>query len=278
MAWVVHPGQLGPIPGVGMSVRAPSALYRGTVRHTRVAPFHHTFSYRVFYGLFDIDRLDQLDRDLRWFSVNRFNLVSFDESVHGPADGGPLRPWVESLLDEVGIDLEGGPIYLLAFPRILGYVFNPISVWYCHDRTGRLAAVIHEVRNTFGDRHCYVVPVSDEDGLQHRFDKRLHVSPFNEMEQEYRFTLSPPGNRISISIDQYDGEGRLFRAGMALSRLPFTDANVWRLFWTHPLLTLKVITAIHWQALKLKLKGATYHPRPKAAESGVTIVRQEVRA
>jgi DUF1365 family protein len=277
MAWVLHPGELGAITGAGMSRSVSSALYEGTVRHTRLSPFHHTFSYRVFYGLFDIDRLDQLDRDLRWFSVGRFNLLSFDPGVHGPADGGPLRPWVESVLHDAGIELEGGAIHLLAFPRILGYVFNPISVWYCHDRSDQLVAVIYEVRNTFGDRHCYVVPVK-EDSLRHDFDKRLHVSPFNGMEQEYRFSLSPPGSRISISIDLHDEEGRLLRAGMALSRIPFTDANVWRLFWTHPLLTMKVITAIHWQALKLKLKGATFYPRPQPAEDAITIVRrQEVR-
>jgi DUF1365 family protein len=136
-----------------------SALYEGKVRHTRVTPFHHTFTYRVFYGLFDIDRLDELDRDLRWFSVGRFNLFSFDQGVHGPADGGPLRPWVEAVLADADIDLDGGKIFLLAFPRILGYVFNPLSIWYCQDNSGRLVAVIHEVRNTFGDRHCYVAPV-----------------------------------------------------------------------------------------------------------------------
>lgn len=249
-----------------------SSLYEGSVRHTRLAPFHHTFSYRVFYGLFDIDRLDELDSTLRWFSVGRFNLVSFDPGVHGPADGSDLRTWVESTLRTAGVDLDGGKIYLLAFPRILGYVFNPISVWYCYDSGGRLAALIHEVRNTFGDRHSYVVPVADGD-MRHRFGKRLHVSPFNPMDQDYQFTVSAPGERLSISIDQHDGAGRLLRAGMALTRVPFSDRNVWRLFWTHPLLTLKVITAIHWQAVKLKLKGARFHPRPEPASDSITVVR-----
>jgi DUF1365 family protein len=249
-----------------------SALYAGRVTHTRLTPIRHTFSYRVFYGLFDIDSLDQLDRDHRWFSVGRFNLLSFDAGVHGPADGGPLRPWVESSLREAGVDLDGGKIYLLAFPRVLGYVFNPISIWYCYDGTDRLAAVIHEVRNTFGDRHSYVVPV-DELGLSHEFDKRLHVSPFNEMEQSYDFTVTPPGRRISVSIDQHDVNGRLLRAGMALSRVPFSDRNIWRLFWTHPLLTIKVIAAIHWEALMLKLKGAVFHPRPRPPVDSITIVR-----
>jgi uncharacterized protein len=248
-----------------------SALYAGKVRHTRMVPFSHTFTYRVFYGLFDIDHLDDLDRDLRWFSVGRFNVFGFEPSVHGPADGRPLRRWVETCLGDAGVDLCGGKIYLLAFPRVLGYVFNPISIWYCYDDAGLLAAVIHEVRNTFGDRHNYVVPIG-ENGLRHSLGKRLHVSPFNGMEQTYRFTISPPGEQITLSIDQYDANGRLLRAGMALSRIPFTDRNILRLFWTHPLLTLKVISAIHWEALKLKLKGATFHHRPRPAANDVTIV------
>ena len=271
MAWFVCTGQLGPKPGAGMTQRMPSALYSGQVRHTRLQPFHHTFSYRVFYGLFDIDRLDELDRNHRWFSVGRFNLLSFDHSVHGPEDDGPLRPWVEEVLANAGVDLDGGPVYLLTFPRILGYVFNPISVWYCYDSTGELAAVIHEVRNTFGDRHSYVVPLVDQ-GLRHTFDKQLHVSPFNPMDQHYRFSISPPGRRISVSIDQHDDQGRLLRAGMGLSRVEFTDANLWRLFWSHPLLTLKVTAAIHWQAIKLKLKGATFHRRPHPPANSLTVV------
>lgn len=271
MAWDVRTGELG--SGTRLSVSPlTSSLYEGTVRHTRVSPFHHSFSYRVFYGLFDIDRLDELNRSNRWFSVGRFNLFSFDPGVHGPADGSPLRPWVEETVRSAGVELDGGTIHLLAFPRVLGYVFNPISVWYCHDAEGRLVAVIHEVRNTFGDRHSYVVSV-EEAGLRHGFDKQLHVSPFNGMDQGYEFTVTDPGDRISISIDQHDGEGRLLRAGMALTRVPFSDRNIWRLFLSHPLLTLKVITAIHWQALKLKLKGATFHPRPAPSADSITIVR-----
>jgi DUF1365 family protein len=226
----------------------------------------------VFYGLFDVDRLNELDRDHRWFSVSRFNLLSFDPAVHGAADGSPLRPWAESVVGQAGVDLEGGRIFLLAFPRVLGYVFNPISVWYCYDASDRLAAVIHEVRNTFGDRHSYVVPVG-ENGLRHSFGKQLHVSPFNGMDQSYEFTITPPGDRISIAIDQSANGVRLFRAGMALRRVPFTDANVWRMFWSHPLLTIKVISAIHWQALRLRLKGAMFHSRPKPSIDNITIVR-----
>lgn len=238
-----------------------SSLYRGTVRHTRLVPFHE-FEYRVYYGLFDIDELDDLDRRLRLFSVDRFNLIGFNRADHGPADGSPLRPWAEALLAEAGVDIDGGKILLLALPRILGHVFDPISVWYCHDQDGRLHAVLHEVRNTFGDRHTYVVPHA-EPPLTHDVDKAMHVSPFNGMDQTYHFSMSLPEDRLKLGITQREGGSVVFRATMRLSRLAFTDGNLLRLFVTHPLVTLKVVGGIHWQALRLWLKGATYRPRPE---------------
>lgn len=252
-------------------MRFRSALYRGKVRHTRLRPVHHDFEYRVFYMLYDIDELDVLDRELSLFSVERRNLFSFDPSDHASGDGAPLRLWAEQVLAEAGVDLEGGAIRLLAHPRIFGHVFNPLSVWYCYGPEGELRAVIHEVHNTFGDRHAYVVPVVDDE-RRHDFGKKLHVSPFNEMDQAYAFTINDPGERALISIEVSDGDGPLLRAGMRLSRLELTDANSLRLFITHPLLTLKVITAIHWQALKLWLKGATFHPRPEPSADSISVV------
>ena len=248
-----------------------SALYQGRVRHTRLRPVRHDFEYRVFYMLYDIDELDVLDRDLSLFSVERRNLFSFDPSDHGSGEGTPLRPWVEQVLASAGVDLEGGAIRLLAHPRILGHVFNPLSVWYCHGRDGELRAVIHEVHNTFGDRHAYVVPIVGDE-RRHDLDKKMHVSPFNEMDQAYAFAINDPGERALISIEVSDRDGLLLRAGMRLSRLELTDANSLRLFLTHPLLTLKVVTAIHWQALKLWLKGATFHPRPEPPAGSITVV------
>lgn len=271
MARKLRAGQLG-YAGSGVDLMAlESALYEGTVRHTRLRPVHHDFSYRVYYGLFDIDELDALDRRLRWLSVGRFNLFSFHPADHGVADGSPLRPWVESTLAEAGLDLEGGRIMLLAMPRILGYVFNPLSIWYCYGPEGDLRAVIHEVRNTFGDRHSYVVPVERE-GLRHRFGKEMHVSPFNAMDQTYSFTVNAPGSRLAVSIGQSDGEGELLRAGMALTRQTLDDRSLIRLFFTHPLVTVKVIAAIHWQAFRLWLKGAVFHHRPEPASHRITVV------
>ena len=252
-----------------------SALYRGKVSHRRLEPLTHSFEYRVFYGLFDIDELDRLDGELRLFSLDRFNLFSLQTGKHGPVDGGALRPWVDSLLADNGINLRGGPIRLLAFPRVLGYVFDPISVWYCYDPGHELRAVIHEVRNTFGDKHMYVVPIEADGDLRHRFDKQLHVSPFNPMNQRYEFTLNDPAERITIGITQRDAGQIMFRAGLHLNRLQLTDGNLLRLFFTHPLVTYKAVGAIHWQALLLWAKGARFHKRPEPQTPNVTAVQSK---
>ena len=248
-----------------------SSMYSGRIKHTRLRPFHHDFEYRVFFALIDLDELDELNQRLKVFSVGRFNLFSFDPTDHGPLDGSPLRPWAETLLAEAGVSLDGGQITLLAFPRVLGYAFNPISEWYCYGPDGDLRAVIHEVRNTFGDRHSYVVPIAGED-MRHSFPKKLHVSPFNDMEQSYRFTVNEPSERLLLAIEQVDEDGTMFRAGMSLTRMKLNDRNLTKLFVSHPLLTLKVIGGIHWQALRLWIKGARYHKRPEPGTARYTIV------
>lgn len=253
-----------------------SSLYSGSVRHTRITPIDHDFEYRVYYTFLDVDELAGLDRDLRLFSIGHFNLFSFHPEDHGVDDISLIRPWVEDLLAPAGVSLEGGPIRLLSLPRVLGYVFNPLSVWYCYGPDETLRAVIHEVRNTFGDRHLYVVPIRDAADLRHGFDKRMHVSPFNDMEQRYEFTLTEPGPRLAVAIAQDEGDGTILRAGLRLSRIPMSDRNLLRLFVTRPLVTLRVIVGIHWQALRLWLKGARYRPRPMPPSFEVTIVNERV--
>lgn len=246
-----------------------STLYVGRLTHSRLRPFGHKFEYRVFQGLFDIDELAILDSDLRLFSFGRRNLFSLDLKDHGPRDGSPWRPWVESTFANAGVDLEGGRIKILCFPRVLGYAFNPISVWYGYGPEGELRGLIHEVRNTFGDVHFYVAPI-DPDDIGHRVSKQMHVSPFNDLDQSYEFTINDPGKRLLIGIDQIDDQGVMFRAGLRLTGLPLTDGALAKVLVTHPLLTLKVIAGIHWQALKLWLKGGKYHRRPTAPEHSVT--------
>jgi DUF1365 family protein len=229
----------------------------------------------VFYVLFDIDELPTLDRRLHLFSLERFNLFSLYSSDHGPDDGGSLRDWAETRLYEAGIDLGGGRIELLAFPRMLGYVFNPISVWYCYSAEGDLRAVMHEVRNTFGDKHTYVVPVGDA-GLRHEFAKEMHVSPFMDMDSTYEFAVTLPGDRVSLGINQRDGDGPLLRASLRAARVELTDRNLSMLFLTHPLMTFKAIAAIHWEALRLWRKGLRYRPRPDPSPRNVSVVGSPV--
>lgn len=249
-----------------------STLYRGKVRHTRLRPVHHDFSYGVYYAMFDLDELSTLDKELRLFSIGRKNLYGFDPADHGANDISELRAWVESTLAEAGVGLDGGRVTLLAFPRVFGYVFNPISVWYCYGPRDELRALIYEVRNTFGDRHVYVVAVDGGQTFRHDVQKRLHVSPFNPMDQTYRFTTGLPASGLSLAIELSDQDGTVFRAGLGLTRLPMTDANLFKVFLRYPFVTLRVIGAIHWQALRLWLKGASYRSRPRPPQETSTIV------
>ena len=243
-----------------------SALYFGRVMHKRLRPFVHRFAYRVFSLWLDIDAVGDLSRRLRLFSHNRFNVFSFFDKDHGPRDGRPLRAYVESTLDGAGIDLDGGRIHLLCFPRVLGYVFNPLSIYFCRHADGRLRAILYEVTNTFGDRHSYLLPVDggrdSAEPITQACEKVLYVSPFIDMESRYRFRVKEPGERLSILIRQAVPEGEQLLATLTGKRAPLRDRDLARAFVTHPLMTVKVMGAIHWQALWLWLKGATFHRRP----------------
>ncbi len=253
----------GPFPPM-----AGSALYYGRVMHKRLRPFQHRFDYRVVSFWLDIDALPHLSRQLRLFAHNGPGLFAFLDRDHGPRTGAPLRPWVEAALARRGIDLAGGPIHLLCFPRLLGYVFNPLSIYFCRHRDGRLMAILYEVRNTFGDMHGYLLPVGADHApgapIRQRCDKRFYVSPFIGMDSEYRFRLEEPGERLSVLIRQAVPEGELLIATLSGRRAPLTDGELARAFASHPLMTLKVIGAIHWQALRLWRKGATFHRRVPA--------------
>ena len=251
-----------------------SCLYFGRVMHRRLRPFTHRFSYRVFSLLLDIDALPRLARRLRLFSYNRFNLFSFFDGDHGPRDGSALRPWIERHLAEAGIDAAGGPIRLLCFPRVLGYVFNPLSLWFCYQRQGELAAILYEVRNTFGEKHGYLIPVAEGasgDGpILQRCAKGFYVSPFLPMEGGYRFRLRQPDERLSVLIRQHVAAGEVLIATMTGRRAALSDSRLARAALAYPLLTLKVIAAIHWEALRLWVKGASLQRRPKPPTAEVS--------
>ncbi len=249
------------------STKPGSALYFGRVMHKRLRPFVHRFDYRVFSLWLDIDAIGTLSRRLRLFSHNRFNVFSVFDKDHGPRDGRPLRPYVEATLADAGIDLEGGTIHLLCFPRVLGYVFNPLSIYFCRHSDGRLRAILYEVSNTFGDRHSYLLPVDPARGtgdpITQACDKVLYVSPFIGMRSLYRFRVKEPAERLSILIRQSVPEGEQLLATLTGKRSALRDRDLARAFVTHPLMTIKVMGAIHWQALWLWLKGATFHRRPR---------------
>ena len=250
-----------------------SGLYRGLVVHQRLRPRRHRLRHRIFQVLLDLDELPALDRGLRLFGHNRAALVSFHDRDHGPGDGAALRPYVEAQLSRAGIDLGGGPIRLLCIPRVLGQVFNPLSLYFCHRRSGALAAILYEVRNTFGERHSYLIPVEGAgDVVRQACDKGFYVSPFQEMAMRYHFTVRPPAEDLFVGIVSSDTEGPMLHAAFTGRRSELTDAAILKAFLGAPLLMLKVLAGIHWEALRTWLKGARFHARPPAPAEPVTVV------
>ncbi len=233
-----------------------SGLYSGRVGHTRLRPRRHSLSYGVFMLLLDLDELPELDRRLRWFSLARFNLLGFQPRDHGDGSPTPLRAQVERHLGAAGVALDGGAIRLLCLPRVLGYVFNPLSLYFCHRPDGALAAILYEVSSTFGERHTYLIPVEgDAAEVRQSAAKRLHVSPFMDMALSYDFKVRPPADTVRVVIDTFDAQDLLLAASFAGRRRELTDRALLAACAAHPLLTLKVVAAIHWEALKIVLKG-----------------------
>jgi uncharacterized protein len=259
----------------GETVDAAAALYFGDVMHARLKPMGHRFSYRVMSLLIDLDRLDAADRQSRLFGVNRKALYSFNEADHGMRDGSPLRAYVQRCAASEGIDLTGGRVLLLCYPRLFGYTFNPLSAYFGYRADGELAIVIYEVRNTFGDIHAYVLPVKpgelSDAGLRQAQDKLFYVSPFIKMAMRYHFRVSPPGHTVKLRILETDREGPLLAATFNGRRRALTTKALLRSLFSLPLVTFKIVAAIHWEALRLWLKGARLLPRPNAAPANTDL-------
>ncbi|MCB1475189.1 MAG: DUF1365 domain-containing protein [Rhodobiaceae bacterium] len=244
-----------------------SAIYTGHVVHVRHRPRRHRLRYRVFSMLLDLDELPDLSRRLRLFGYNRRAVFSFRETDHGYGEAGRLRDWVADRLSASGVHMEDMRVSLLCYPRIFGYVFNPLTVYFCRNSQGDLKAILYEVSNTFRERHTYVIPVAGGDGkVLHACDKAHYVSPFLSMDCRYRFRIAPPGERVMISIDEEEGGESVLFASFAGAREPLSDAVLARRLFSHPLMTLKVIAAIHWEALRLWLKGVPIHRHHPASE------------
>lgn len=246
--------------------QAAATLYCGDVMHARLKPIGHRFVYRVLNLLIDLDRLPEANRRSRLFAVNRASLYSFHERDHGQRDGTSLAAYIRGLARAEGVDLNGGKILLLCYPRLLGYVFNPLSIYYGYHRDGRLALVVYEVRNTFGEQHSYICAVRPGElsasGLRQACAKRFYVSPFIDMDMRYHFRLSQPGDDLKVRILETDRDGALLAATFYGRIRPLTTPHLLAAFLALPLVTLKVLGAIHYEAAWLWLKGLRLRPRP----------------
>jgi DUF1365 family protein len=258
-----------------MAERMTASLYAGRIAHIRHTPFRHRFDYRMYMLAVDLDEIDDVAQHSKLFSHNRRGLISLHDKDHGFRDGRPLRAYVESALAAQGLAQFASRIIFVTMPRFLGYAFNPISFYFCQNEAGTLGAVLHQVKNTFGDQIGYLMPVRGDGPIRQTAPKRMHVSPFFDMQGGYRFALTPPREKLTVSI-QYGAAGQpRMTATMILRQRPFTDASVLRLLAEMPLAPMKVMTAIHWQALKLFLRGAKFHNVPAQSHEAVTVGESE---
>ena len=250
-----------------------SALYTGSVIHRRLRPKAHRLRYRVFYLLLDLEALPTLARRLRLFSIGRFNFFGFYPQDHLFSRSGDLRGEVKAILRNAGLETDNGPVRLLTTPRILGYGFNPLSIFFCYRENGALHAILYEVHNTFHERHCYLFSLEDAGPvLRHVCAKEFYVSPFLQPDLGYAFRVMPPDRDCRIAISVADATGTLLVAAQSLERQPLDDRALLRIFLTYPLQSLKVIVAIHYEALLIWLKGVAVHLHPLQAKKHVTVV------
>jgi len=243
-------------------------LYRGTVSHSRLSPRQHSFSYPAFFICFPLQEKSRLQS--RFFSLNRFNLFSYHDADHGDGQDGVI--WVRQILEKENIRSADGGIWLLCLPRMLGFVFNPVSFWFCHDREENLRAIICEVNNTFGEKHCYLLQAPAEEVIDSQTDlqarKIFHVSPFFDVSGEYRFRFQQGTDLRTASINYLQDGVTVLKTAITGTAQPLTDRNLLRLFISLGWSTLLVVFRIHWQALRLWLKGIPFHrkPHPPAQE------------
>ena len=249
-----------------------SYIYTGNVVHKRFKPKIHYFKYKVFSLLIDLSEIKLLDQNLKIFSYNKFNIVSFYDKDHGARNGSSIKDWVISNLKKNKIDTENIQIKLLCYPRIFGYVFNPLSVFYIYDRSSNLISILYEVKNTFGEQHTYVFKTEINHNLiQHTCKKKFHVSPFIEMDCTYFFRLLKPGNKISVIIDQNDNNGKILYASQDGVRSEINNVNLIKSYLKHPLMTFKIIFAIHYEAFKLWSKGIKFIKKTLKIKNNLTI-------
>ena len=231
-----------------------SCLYVGKVVHKRFKPKKHYFKYKVFSLYLNLNEIDTISREIPFFSYNKFNLISFYDVDHGDRDGSSLKDWVKKKLNEVGVKEEISNINLLCYPRILGYVFNPLSIFFIYNKSSSLISIMYEVKNTFGEQHTYIFKTHNNDLIKNHCFKKFHVSPFMDLNSTYNFKILKPEKKLSVIIDQRDREGKLLFASQDGEKIILNTKNLLLSYLKHPLMTLKIISAIHFEALRLWLK------------------------
>ena len=233
-----------------------SCIYNGQVIHKRFKPKEHFFKYKVFSLLLDLSELSLLDRELKIFSYNKFNILSFYDIDHGPRDGTSLISWVKENLNNNNIYSKEIKIKLLCYPRVWGYIFNPLSIFFVYDKNSNLISILYEVKNTFGEQHTYVFKIDkDNQLLEHSCKKRFHVSPFIEMNCLYYFKILKPTDKLSVVINQNDDGGKLLFASQDGLKNELNNKNLMISYISNPLMSFKIIGAIHFEAFKLWIKG-----------------------
>ena len=239
-----------------------SCIYNGEVTHTRFKPVRHFLKYKTFSLLIDLDEINELDNRISIFSHNKFNVFSFYDKDHGERDGSNLKEWVLTNIRKFNIDGKINKIKILCYPRIFGYVFNPLSIFYCYEND-KLKAIFYEVKNTFNEQHTYIFKVKNNDEITQKCKKRFYVSPFMDMETYYNFKLTNPKEKLSVFIKQTDEKETILIASQTGDKKEFCFKQLMLNFFKYPLMTIKIITSIHYEAFLLWKKGAVYRKRNK---------------
>jgi DUF1365 family protein len=237
-----------------------SCIYNGEVTHTRFKPVRHFLKYKTFSLLIDLDEINILDKSIGIFSHNKFNIFSFYDKDHGDRDGGNLKDWVISNLKKFRIKENITNIKVLCYPRILGYVFNPLSIFYCYEKD-KLVAIFYEVKNTFNEQHTYIFKIKNNEEIIQKCRKKFYVSPFMDMKTFYNFKLLNPNDKLSVFIKQTDADGTILTATQTGDKKEFSYKQLAINFLKYPLMTIKIISSIHYEALLLWKKGAIYRKR-----------------
>ena len=248
-----------------------SKIYTGKVIHKRFKPKEHYFKYNVFSLLIDLNELEEINKYIKFFSYNKFNIISFYDKDHGDRDGSSIKLWVKKNLGNIGIMTEDVRIKLLCYPRIFGYVFNPLSTYFIYNKHSELISIFYEVKNTFGEQHTYIFKAQDEKTVQNKCKKKFYVSPFIEMDCEYHFKTLNPREQLSVVINQNDKDGKLLFASQDGISKNFNNKNLILSYLTHPLMTFKIIGAIHYEAFKLWAKRIKLIAKKIKLKNNITI-------